>query len=146
MRQHSITHILARTFGRLWKILLRMPSPASRVDLAGAMAPPDLVDSTRAVWSDDHRVRFDDRPAMRIDRDGLWIVGWVLAGSRPIDREDLRRAVDRLPLIRREVYLLYHRDGMDHGAIAARLGIGRDEVRRIHAEALLALDQALAGR
>lgn len=146
MRQRSITHILALTFGRLWKTLPRMTSPASKVDKAGRAAPLDLVDSTRALWSDDHRVRFDDWPAIRIERDGLWIAAWVLAGSRPIDREDLRRVVDRLPLIRREVYLLYHRDGMDHGAIATRLGIDRDEVRRIHAEALLALDQALAGR
>lgn len=146
MRQHSITHILALTFGRLWKTLPGMTSPTSKIDKAGRAAPPDLVASTRAVWSDDHCVRFDDRPAMRIERDGLWIAAWVLAGSRPIDREDLRRAVDRLPLIRREVYLLYHRDGMDHRAIAARLGIDRDEVRQIHAQALLALDEALAGR
>ena len=54
-------------------------------------------------------------------------------------------ALGAVPVMAREVYLLHQRDDLDFPAIALRLGIGTDAVRRELATALLLLDLALTG-
>lgn len=61
------------------------------------------------------------------------------------ERERVRDAVMALPLWPREVYWLSAVEGLDHEAIARRLGIGVDEVERLLAEALVGIVLHLDG-
>lgn len=115
-----------------------------------AWASSDLIMDARRRWKGDYRVRFDDEAQLRSDRDGLWLSGWLLAGrglttSDPIEPQRLMAALGAVPVMAREVYLLHQRDDLDFPAIALRLGIGTDAVRRELATALLLLDLALTG-
>lgn len=55
------------------------------------------------------------------------------------ERERVRDAVMELPLWPREVYWLSAVEGLDHAAIARRLGIRVDEVEWLLAEALVGI-------
>jgi len=131
---------------RRWR---RSGAPSlTRVDEYPASSLPapafsDLVDSTRAVWAGDPRVRIDDMPQMRVAHDGLWIAAWLLGGVLPIDPERLAVAIGSLPLLPREIYLLHQRDRLDETAIAHRLGLHEAEVSRELATAFRLLDEAL---
>ena len=59
--------------------------------------------------------------------------------------ERLRRAVDQLPMPAREVYWLSAVEGLDHGAIARRLGLSVAGVEALLAEAIVGLIVRLDG-
>lgn len=133
------------------RVLRRLGRPRSQPawmgpDKVAASASRDLVDSTREIWADDPRVRIADAPAVRFDRDGLWIAAELLAGARAIDPRRLAAALGELPLLPREVYLLHHHGGLDERAIARRLAIDEMEVRAALVTALVLLDRALGAR
>lgn len=115
-----------------------------------AEAAPDLVTATRRYWEDDASVRVDDPARERVDRDGIWLSGWLRArtGVTAFDRIDpvqLASAIAALPPLSRQVFLLHAHEDLDHGRIAARLAMSTDEVQDELAHALLALDTALHG-
>ncbi|MDQ8757411.1 sigma factor-like helix-turn-helix DNA-binding protein [Sphingosinicella sp. LHD-64] len=58
-------------------------------------------------------------------------------------RAAMQRAVAALPLWPREVFILHAVDGLDYAAIAARLGIGIDEVEARFAEAICRIARIL---
>jgi DNA-directed RNA polymerase specialized sigma24 family protein len=111
-------------------------------------AASDLVIATRLFWEAEAGVRVDDPAAQRIDRDGIWLSGWLRArtGIVTYDRIDPARfatAIERLPAISREVFLLHSREDLDFGRIAARLRMSPDDVQDELARVLLELDAAL---
>lgn len=55
----------------------------------------------------------------------------------------LRDALDRLPPRPREIYRLSAVEGLDHRAVAERLGVGTDEVETLLAEAIVAIARHL---
>ena len=115
-----------------------------------AEAALDLVTATRRYWEDDASVRVDDPARQRIDRDGIWLSGWLRArtGVTAFDRIDpvqLASAIAVLPPLSRQVFLLHAHEDLDYGRIAARLAMSTDEVQDELARALLALDTALHG-
>lgn len=55
----------------------------------------------------------------------------------------IRDAVDRLPSRPREVYRLSAAEGLDHHAIAERLGIGVEDVEALLAEAIVRIGRHL---
>lgn len=59
------------------------------------------------------------------------------------DMARLREAVAALPRLERKVYLLSATEGLDHQAIAGRLGLSVDAVEAHLADALFHLDRAL---
>lgn len=119
------------------------PLEEHRASSSPAAAFSDLINSTRAVWASDPRVRIDDAPGMRVAQDGLWIAAWLLGGARPIDPKCLANAVGSLPLLTREIYLLHQRYRLDERVIAHRLGLNEAEVRHELATAFRLLDVAL---
>jgi hypothetical protein len=64
-------------------------------------------------------------------------------GLSQIDLARLRDAVAGLTQLRRDVYLLTARDGLDYVEVSARLGISVAEVERTLAEALVDIVRAL---
>lgn len=58
-------------------------------------------------------------------------------------REAVARAVNALPLWPREVYRLCAVEGLDQDAVAKRLGIGRDAVEALLAEAIVRIGRHL---
>jgi DNA-directed RNA polymerase specialized sigma24 family protein len=111
-------------------------------------AAPDLVAATRRYWEADDSVRIDDPARQRIDRDGIWLSGWVRARTGVtafdcIDPVRLASAIAALPALSRQVFLLHAHGDLDYGRIAARLGMSTGEVQDELAGALLALDTAL---
>lgn len=55
----------------------------------------------------------------------------------------LRRALDRLPMLQRVVYLLCAMDGVDHAGVAFRLGISTLAVETYLADALVQIGTAM---
>ena len=111
-------------------------------------AAPDLVTATQRYWEAEDSVRIDDPARQRIDRDGIWLSGWLRArtGVTAFDRVDpvqLASAIAALPPLSRQVFLLHAHENLDYGRIAARLGMSTGEVQDEFAGALLALDTAL---
>src|SRR3546814_2106612 len=55
-----------------------------------AEAALDLVTATRRYWEDDASVRVDDLARQQIDREGIWLSGWLRArtGVTAFDRID----------------------------------------------------------
>jgi DNA-directed RNA polymerase specialized sigma24 family protein len=58
-------------------------------------------------------------------------------------KTDMRAAVATLPDLERSAFRLCAMDGLDYPAIAERLGIEIDEVERLLAAALIAIDRHL---
>lgn len=111
-------------------------------------AAPDLVAAARRFWGSDPGVRIDDRARQTIDRDGIWLSGWVLARTGVaaydcIEPERIAAAIGRLPPLAREVLRLHSDKGLDYRQIAARLGLSMAVVQDQLAGALLALDTLL---
>lgn len=111
-------------------------------------ATPDLIAATRRYWQEDPGVHIDDDARQQIDRDGIWLSGWLRArtGVTAFDRIDparLAAAIAGLPSIARQVFLLHSREDLDYGRIAARLGMSAADVQAELASALLSLDAAL---
>lgn len=111
-------------------------------------AASDLIAATRRYWREDTGVRIDDDARQQIDRDGIWLSGWLRArtGVTAFDRIDparLAAAIGALPSLSRQVFLLHSREDLDYGQIAARLGMSVADVQDELVSALLALDMAL---
>lgn len=94
-----------------------------------------LIDDSRIIGSAGRRQR---RRQLLARLDAILDVS-----SEGIDSTELAAAIVALPLFAREVFTLHCRDGLDYRAIAARLAISEEEVRRELAAALVALDQHL---
>jgi DNA-directed RNA polymerase specialized sigma24 family protein len=60
-------------------------------------------------------------------------------------REQIRAALDALPMAPRAAYLLCSLDGLDHEAVAFRLGLSVAQVEAALAAALVAIDRLLNG-
>src|SRR3546814_10545920 len=81
-----------------------------------AEAALDVVTATRRYWEDDASVRVDDLARQQIDREGIWLSGWLRArtGVTAFDRIDpvqLASAIAALPPLSRQVFLLHaHED------------------------------------
>jgi len=63
----------------------------------------------------------------------------------PVRLERIRAANDGMPALAREVFELHRFDDLPYGGIAARLGIGIDEVEAQLVIALMHLSRALDG-
>lgn len=117
-------------------------------DHSRTAAPPDLIAATRRYWQEDPGVRIDDDARQRIDRDGIWLSGWLRArtGVTAFDRIDPARlavAIAALPSLSRQVFLLHSHEDLDYGRIAARLGMSAADVQGVLVSVLLTLDTAL---
>src|SRR3546814_12907245 len=55
-----------------------------------AEAALDLVTATRRYWEDDASVRVDDLARQQIDREGIWLSGWLRARTG-VTRSEERR-------------------------------------------------------
>src|SRR3546814_19562077 len=99
-----------------------------------AEAALDVVTATRRYWEDDASVRVDDLARQQIDREGIWLSGWLRArtGVTAFDRIDpvqLASAIAALPPLSRQAFLLPAHEDLDYGRLAARLAISTDEVQ-----------------
>src|SRR3546814_14954791 len=100
-----------------------------------AEAALDVVTATRRYWEDDASVRVDDLARQQIDREGLWLRGWLRArtGVTAFDRiapVQLASAIAALPPLSRQVFLLHAPEDLDYGRISARLAMPTDAVDR----------------
>jgi len=66
-------------------------------------------------------------------------------GVDPVRLERIRAAIDSMPALTREVFELHRFVDLPYGEIAARLGIGIDEVEAHLVVALTHLSRALEG-
>lgn len=129
-----------RALADVLKQLIDAPAPS--------LVAPDLIAATRRFWGSEPGVRIDDRARQAIDRDGIWLSGWLLARTGVaaydcIAPERIAAAIDQLPPIAREVLRLHSHEDMDYRSIAARLRMSIADVEDQLAVALLALDTAL---
>ena len=111
-------------------------------------ATPDLTAATRRYWQADPGVRVDDEARQRIDRDGIWLSGWLRArtGVTAFDHIDPARlavAIAALSSLSRQIFLLHSHEDLDYGRIAARLGMSAADVQDVLVSALLTLNAAL---
>jgi len=111
-------------------------------------APPDIVEEARERWQEESAIRIDEDTMMRSDAKGLWISAWLLAGPavQSVDRQQFRQALDSLPLMQREVYVLHRVEDRPLDEIAERLGLAFAEVEALFFEALRSLHAAIYGR
>ncbi|MDX3908199.1 MAG: sigma factor-like helix-turn-helix DNA-binding protein [Sphingobium sp.] len=111
-------------------------------------ALPDILEETRERWQDEHRVRIDNDATMRSDAKGLWISAWVLAGPpvQSLDPQQFRKALDTLPVMQREVYVLHRIEGQPLSKIADRLGLTVGQSTALFVAALRSLHGAIHGR
>ena len=109
---------------------------------------PDVIDATRQAWAGDLRVRIDGDSRIAVDRDGLWVAAWLLAGDTTAARspEAITAALADLPPLRREIFRLYRAEHLDHDEIASRLDISADMARSELVAAFVTLDRALHGQ
>ena len=93
-------------------------------------------------------MRIDGDSRIAVDRDGLWVAAWLLAGDTTAARspEAITAALADLPPLRREIFRLYRAEHLDHDEIASRLDISADMARSELVAAFVALDRALHGR
>jgi DNA-directed RNA polymerase specialized sigma24 family protein len=59
-------------------------------------------------------------------------------------REQVRAALDALPMAQRAAYLLCSLDGFDHDSVAFRLGLSVAQVEAALSAALVAIDQQIS--
>ena len=128
---------------RRLKLIARLQTALASVDTR--LQFPDVVEATRKAWKDDPRVRIDRGGHIALDRDGLWVAAWLLAGDTTAARspEAMTAALASLPVFQREIFRLYRAENLDHQEIASRLGISADMARSELIAALVALDRAL---
>ena len=111
-------------------------------------APPDIVEEVRARWRGEATIHVDDHAVMRSNTQGLWIGAWVRVGSsvQPLDGQQFRQALDSLPLMQREVYILHRVEGRTLEEIAKRLGLTALEIEALFFAALRGLHAAIYGQ
>src|SRR3546814_4736531 len=56
-----------------------------------AEAALDLVTATRRYWEDDASVRVDDLARQQIDREGIWLSGWLRSEEHTSELQSLMR-------------------------------------------------------
>ncbi len=69
--------------------------------------------------------------------------------ERPTDAEIVARleaGLERMPKLRREIFLAIRLDGLSYAAIAERTGLSVEQIERHFAESMLAVSDALDGR
>lgn len=111
-------------------------------------APPDIVEEVRARCRGEATIQVDDHAVMRSDTQGLWIGAWVRVGScvQSLDGQQFREALDSLPLMQREIYLLHRVEARKLEAIAERLGLTVQEVEVLFFAALRGLHAKIYGQ
>ncbi len=107
-------------------------------------APPDIIEAARGRW---HRngVRIDDDAMLRTDAEGSWISAWVLAGPAisPISTTRFRAALDALPVMQREVYIMHRVEDRSLSSVAERLGLTIEATEKLLLDALRGLHLAI---
>lgn len=109
--------------------------------------PSDIVEEARDRWRESAAIRIDDDASMRSDAKGLWISAWVLAGPpvQSAGTRQFRQALDSLPLLQREVYILHRVEGRTLDDIAQRLGLTLEDTQAQFFAALRSLHAAIHG-
>lgn len=137
----------------LWRLRTRQAKLIARLRAVLAATDahlefPDVIDATRRAWADDLRVRIDKDAHIAVDRDGLWVAAWLLAGDTAAasSPEAITAAIAGLPPLQREIFRLYRAEHLGHVEIASRLDMRAERVRSEMVAALIALDKALHGQ
>ena len=119
-----------------------------RRDALWQEAPPDIVEEVRARWRGDPAIHVDDHAVMRSDSQGLWISAWVRVGScvQSLDGQQFRQALDSLPLMQREVYVLHRVEARTLEEIAERVGLPLREIEALFFAALGGLHAEIYGQ
>lgn len=109
-------------------------------------ASPEIIDEARSRWTDEG-IRIDDDAIMQADARGFWVSAWLLAAPAvpAIETLAFREALERLPLMEREVYLLHRVDGRSLDEIAERLGVARTDTEALFFNALRHLHERIYG-
>ncbi len=110
--------------------------------------PPDVIEDMRERWRGEKGIRIEDDAMMRGDGRGIWISAWVLAGPalQPIDVQTFRQALNSLPVMEREVYVLHRVEGRTMDEIGERLSCPKEEVEALFFAALRGLHERIYGR
>jgi RNA polymerase sigma factor (sigma-70 family) len=118
--------IAQEAFLRCWRDRTRLRNPDSLL--------PWLREVTRNLARDHLRAAAQRLPTVTIESQADLIVHDAPAAASLIDAEAerriLREAIDELPEDSRETLLLYFREGEDHRAVAALLGLEEATVRQ----------------
>lgn len=111
-------------------------------------APPDIVEGVRARWRGEATIQVDDHAVMCSNSQGLWISAWVRVGScvQSLDGQQFRQALNSLPLMQREVYVLHRVEGRPLEEIAERLGLPLPEIEALFFAALRGLHAKIYGQ
>ncbi|WP_416463852.1 RNA polymerase sigma factor [Sphingomonas sp. VDB2] len=109
-------------------------------------APVDLLEDARKHWQG-RAIQIDDDAVMRADAAGLWVGAWVLAAPpiTTISTIGFRTALDALPIMEREVYVLHRVEGRPFSYLAERLGITIGQAETLLLNALHQLHVAIYG-
>lgn len=112
------------------------------------IALPDILEEARERWQEERAIQIDDDAMMRSDAEGLWISAWVLAGPAvpSLDPQQFRKALDTLPVMQREVYMLHRVDRQPLSDIADRLGLTVGQSTALFVAALRSLHGAIHDR
>tara|TARA_R110000868_G_scaffold89729_3_gene249618 strand:+ start:925 stop:1419 length:495 start_codon:yes stop_codon:yes gene_type:complete len=111
-------------------------------------APRDVIKETRERWRGEAGIRIDDDAMMRGDGRGIWISAWVLAGPavQSFDRATFLQALNSLPVMEREVYVLHRVEGRTIDEIGERLFCPTEEAEALFFAALRGLHERIYGR
>lgn len=110
-------------------------------------APVDLLEEARKHWQGS-AIQIDDDTVMRADAAGLWIGAWVLVAPpiTTISTIRFRAALDALPIMEREVYVLHRVKNRPFSYVADRLGITIGQAETLLLNALHELHVAIYSR
>lgn len=111
-------------------------------------APSDVIEDTRARWRGETGIRIEDDAMIRGDARGVWISAWVLAGPalQSFDRATFLQALNDLPAMEREVYVLHRVEGRTMDEIAERLSCPVEDAEALFFAALRGLHERIYGR
>ncbi|MEG8222335.1 hypothetical protein OSJ57_17155 [Sphingomonas sp. HH69] len=110
-------------------------------------APPVVIEDARERWRSEAGIRIEDDAMMRADGRGVWISAWVLTGPalQPTEPETFRQALNSLPVMEREVYVLHRVEGRTMDEIAQRLSCTVENAEALFFAALRGLYERIHG-
>jgi len=110
-------------------------------------APPDVIEDARERWRSEAGIRIEDDAMMRADGRDIWISAWVLTGPalQPTEPETFRQALNSLPVMEREVYVLHRVEGRTMDEIAQRLSCTVENAEALFFAALRGLHERIYG-
>ena len=104
-----------------------------------------ILQQARARWAHEGGIDIPEDARLHADDRGLWLSAHVRIGAPipPIRQEEFVDAIQSLPPVMRELYLLHRQDGLPLAEAGRRLGLGIDDAERLYRSALAGLHARL---